>query len=135
MRLETFFDMLLVEEIPVEDATSTGIKGLDGKDIVATPKSVGKPPLGKVISCGEEFPVAGVWVKMPYKVGDVISSQEYGRNYEINLNRDRKYRPELPKFYTIRFADVEGRVVPPSGGNFNPEGAVFHGTGTWDPYV
>jgi len=55
-------------------------------------------------------PVAGVWVDMPYKVGDVISCQDFGRNYEINMNRDRKYRPELPKFYTIRFADIEGRV-------------------------
>lgn len=111
MQLETFLDVLLVEEILVEDARNTGLVGVGGKALVTTEKAVGLPPTGRVIACGDKFPLAGVWVDMPYKVGDVISSQGFGRDYEINMNLDRKYRPELPKFYTIRFADVEGRVL------------------------
>lgn len=112
MRIQPVLDMLLIEEIREENATGSGLLGLNGQEIAAkTEKQVGKPPTGKVLACGKGFPYFGLWVDMPYRVGDVVSTNEFGRNYDIAMNRDRKYRPELPKFYLIRVEDIEGIVV------------------------
>jgi hypothetical protein len=112
MKLETFLDVLLIEEILEENATGSGLRGLDGKEIAAkTDKQVGRPPTGRVISCDTRFPMMGMWVDMPYKVGDIVITNEYGRNYEIALNRERQYQRGVPKFYLIHYADVEGRVT------------------------
>lgn len=107
--IETFFDVLLVEEIPVVNAADTGLVGIGGQAIVTTQRAVGKPPTGTVICAAPNFPLSGVMVDNPYKAGDVISSQEFGRNYELSLNRLR--RSDLPQYFTIRVADVEGKVI------------------------
>lgn len=110
MQIETFLDVLLIEEIPVEDATSTGITGLDGKPVVRSNRAAKKPQTGRVVSCDARFPYNGLWVDMPYKVGDVVRTNEFGRNY-IVLNPEDEFRPEAKKFYLIRYEDVEGRVL------------------------
>jgi hypothetical protein len=116
--MEVFLDMLLIEEIPHVNATGSGLVGLAGKEISArTEKAVGKPPTGKVIACGSRFPMSGLWIDMPYKPGDIVSTNEFGRNYEISLNDGRRYRPGVPNFYLIRYADVEGRLERASNPN------------------
>lgn len=110
MKLETFLDVLLIEEIPVENATSTGITGADGVEIVRTQRAARKPQTGKVVSCDTEFPRAGTMVPMPYKVGDVVRTNEFGRDYII-LNPDDEFRPDATKYYLIHYADIQGRVV------------------------
>lgn len=110
MQIETFLDVLLIEEIPVEDSTSTGLVGAGGQAIVRSQKAAKKPTTGKVVSCGSRFPMAGLWVDMPYQIGDVVKTNEFGRNY-IVLNPEDEFRPEAKKYYLIRYEDVEGRVV------------------------
>lgn len=108
-QLETFLDVLLIEELPVENALDTGIVTGSGQQIVRTQKAARKPMYGKVLSCGTRFPIAGVWVEMPYKPGDIVKTNEFGRNY-ITFN----IADELPgatKFYLIRYEDVEGRLA------------------------
>lgn len=110
MKIETFLDVLLIEEIPVEDATNTGIVTPDGRQIVRSARAAKKPMTGKVVSCGNRFPMAGLWVDMPYKKGDVVKTNEFGRTY-IVLNPEDEFRPDATKFYLIRYEDVEGRVL------------------------
>src|ERR1017187_4989110 len=102
MQIETFLDVLLIEEIPVVAATSTGLSGIDGKEIVTTQRAQKKPQTGKVLSCGTKFPMAGLWVDMPYKVGDVVKTNEFGRNY-IVLNEEDRFRNDVSKYYLIRY--------------------------------
>jgi co-chaperonin GroES (HSP10) len=109
MQLETFLDVLLIEEIPVDDDTATGLVGAGGQQIVRSQKARRKPQTGTVISCDTRFPMCGMWVDMPYKVGDVVRTNEFGRDY-IVLNPEDEFRPEAKKFYLIRYADVVGRV-------------------------
>ena len=109
MQLETFLDLLLIEEIPVENATSTGIVGANGVQIVRSEKASRKPQTGRVISCDTKFPWYGQLVDMPYKVGDVVRTNEFGRDY-ILLNDDDEFRPEAKKYYLIHYADIQGRV-------------------------
>lgn len=111
MKLKTFLDVLLIEEIPVENATSTGITGADGVEIIRSQNAARKPTTGKIISCDTEFPRAGVMVKMPYKVGDVVKTNEFGRDY-ILLNPADEFRPDATKYYLIHYADIEGLVLP-----------------------
>ena len=108
MLLETFLDVLLIEEVPEENERGTGIKNLAGQEIVRTEASMGRPSLGRVLSCGERFPMSGVWVDMPYKVGDLVTTNEYGRNYEIALNKGKHGREA--KYFLVHYADVEGRI-------------------------
>lgn len=110
MQIETFLDVFLIEEIPVENATSTGITGIDGQEIVRSVRAQKKPQTGRVVSCGEKFPYNGVWVDNPYSVGDVVRTNEFGRNYIILEDGD-EFRPDAKKFYLIRFEDIEGRLV------------------------
>jgi co-chaperonin GroES (HSP10) len=109
MQLETFLDVLLIEEIPVENATSTGIVGVNGAEIERSQKAAKRPTTGKVLSCDTRFPMHGMWVDMPYKVGDVVKTNEYGRNY-ILLEQGDEFRPDAKKYYLIRYEDIEGRV-------------------------
>lgn len=110
MQIDTFLDVLLIEEIPVENATDTGIVNVDGKQLVRSERAAKKPMTGKVISCDARFPYNGVWVDMPYRKGDVVRTNEFGRNY-IVLNPEDEFRPEAKKYYLIRYEDIEGRVV------------------------
>lgn len=107
--LETFLDVLLIEEIPVEDATSTGIMTASGQQIVRSEKAARKPQTGKVVSCDVRFPWYGMMVDMPYKVGDVVRTNEFGRDY-IVLNPEDEFRPDAVKYYLIHYADIQGRV-------------------------
>src|ERR1700761_7176318 len=106
-KLETFLDVLLIEELPEKDSLKTGVDG-----ILRTEKAAIQPRYGKVISCDTRFPYAGVWVDMPYKVGDVVKTKEYGRRYQTFSSDDEK--PGATKYYLIRYADVEGRLAPVS---------------------
>ncbi|MGA9668251.1 MAG: co-chaperone GroES [Terracidiphilus sp.] len=108
--LQTFLDVLLIEEIPVEDETATGVVGLDGKAIVRTERAARKPQTGKVISASSGFPMAGMWVDMPYKVGDVVRTNEFGRDYLV-LNYEDEFKLGAKKFYLIHYADVQGKVI------------------------
>lgn len=108
--IETFLDVLLIEEIPVQDATDTGIVGANGEQIIRTPKAARKPMTGKVLSCGERFPMSGVWVDNPYRPGDVVRTNEFGRDY-IVLNPDDEFRPDAVKYYLIRYEDIIGKVA------------------------
>jgi co-chaperonin GroES (HSP10) len=107
--LETFLDVLLIEEIPVENDTATGIVGANGAEIVRTQRAARKPQTGKVISCDTRFPWYGMMVDMPYKVGDVVRTNEFGRDY-IVLNPEDEFKPDATKFYLIHYADIQGRV-------------------------
>jgi co-chaperonin GroES (HSP10) len=109
MKLETFLDVLLIEEIPVEDDTATGIVTAGGRQIVRSQKAARKPQTGKVLSCDTRFPWNGVMIEMPYRVGDIVRTNEFGRDY-ILLNPDDEFRPEATKYYLIHYADVQGRV-------------------------
>lgn len=109
MQIETFLDVFLIEEIPVENATSTGLTNAQGQEIVRSEKAARKPMTGKVVSCGEKFPYNGLWVENPYKVGDVVRTNEFGRNY-IVLNAEDEFNRDAAKFYLIRYEDIEGRV-------------------------
>ena len=107
--IETFLDMFLIEEIPVEDALNTGIVNADGRQIIRSGKAARKPMTGKVLSCGERFPMSGVWVDNPYSPGDVVRTSEFGREY-IVLNDEDEFKPDAVKYYLIRYEDVIGRV-------------------------
>jgi len=107
--IETFLDVLLIEEIPVANATDTGIVTASGQQIIRTAKAQRKPMTGKVLSCGDKFPMNGLWVEMPYKPGDVVRTNEFGRDY-IVLNPDDEFRPDATKYYLIRYEDVIGRI-------------------------
>lgn len=109
MQIETFLDVFLVEEIPVEDATSTGLVGVNGEEIVRSAKAAKEPQTGIVKSCGEKFPYNGLWVENPYKQGDTVRTNGFGRNY-IVLNPEDEFRPDAKKYYLIRYEDIEGRV-------------------------
>lgn len=102
-QLETFLDYFLVEEIPVKDSLKTGVDG-----ILRTEKSARKPMYGKVISCDKEFPRNGVMVPNPIKVGDVVKTSEFGRDYQTFSVEDEK--PGATRFYLIRFDDIQGRA-------------------------
>lgn len=110
MQIVTFLDVLLIEEIPVEDATGTGIVTPDGRSIVRSERAGKKPQTGKVLSCGDKFPMNGLWVDMPYKVGDVVKTNEFGRDYQV-LNQEDEFKPDAKKYYLIHYADVQGRVL------------------------
>lgn len=101
--LETFLDMLLVEEIPEKDSLKTGVDG-----ILRTEKAARKPMYGKVLSCGEKFPRDGMWVDMPYRVGDVVKTNEFGRDYVTFSIEDEKLG--AVKYYLIRYEDIQGRT-------------------------
>jgi hypothetical protein len=51
----------------------------------------------------------GVWVDMPYRPGDVVRTNEFGRDY-IVFNPEDEARPDAKKFYQIRYEDVYGLV-------------------------
>jgi len=108
--LETFLDVLLIEEIPVENATDTGIVTATGKQIVRSQKAARKPQTGKVISCDTKFPWYGLMVDMPYKPGDVVRTNEFGRDY-IVLNDEDEFKPDAVKYYLIHYSDIQGRVM------------------------
>lgn len=107
-KMEVFLDVLLVEEIPAEDAQATGIVNSEGRQVVLAERYARKAMYGKVMACGDKFPMSGVWVDMPYKVGDVIKTNEFGRNYITFSTED--LLPGAKKYYLIRYADVEGRI-------------------------
>lgn len=111
---ETFLDVLLIEEIPVENARATGIVFPDGQQLVTTEKAARKPVEGIVLSCDTRFPMNGVWVDMPYRPGDVVRTNEFGRDY-IVFNPEDEARPDAKKFYQIRYEDVYGLVRRDSG--------------------
>jgi co-chaperonin GroES (HSP10) len=113
MQIETFLDMFLIEEIPVENATSTGIVGIDGQEVVRSQRAAKKPTTGKVVSCGKQFPYNGMMIDNPYKVGDIVRTNEFGRDYQV-LNQEDEFRPGAVKFYLIRYDDIQGRVKPPA---------------------
>lgn len=101
-QLETFLDVLLVEEIPEKDSLKTGVDG-----ILRTEKAARKSMYGKVLACDTRFPYSGQWVEMPYKVGDVIKTNEFGRDYQTFSIEDEK--PGATKYYLIRYEDIQGR--------------------------
>jgi len=106
-QLETFLEVLLVEELPVEDAQATGVA-----NIVTTEKGSQRSFLGRVVACDKQFPRGGMMVDMPYKVGDIVFTNEFGRD---KLMRDpfRDWAPIKPndkQYYTIRYEDIYGRV-------------------------
>jgi co-chaperonin GroES (HSP10) len=100
-QLETFFDSYLVEEIPVKDSLKTGVDG-----ILRTEKSARKPLYGKILSAGAQFPRNGLMVPNPYKVGDIVKTSEFGRDYQTFSVEDEK--PGATKYYLIRFDDIQG---------------------------
>src|ERR1700679_596440 len=106
-QLETFFDSFLVEEIPVTDSLKTGVDG-----ILRTEKSARKPLYGKILSADTQFPRNGMMVPNPYKVGDVVKTSEFGRDYQTFSVEDEK--PGATKYYLIRFDDIQGRKADAS---------------------
>jgi co-chaperonin GroES (HSP10) len=111
--IETFLDVLLIEEIPVENATGTGVVMANGQEIVRTHKASRKPQFGKVLSCDTQFPRGGLMVPMPYKVGDIVKTNEFGRDYQTFRVEDEL--PGATKFYLIRYDDIQGRVKTSGG--------------------
>lgn len=107
-QLETFLDYFLVEEIPAQQAVNTGILSPEGTEFVRTEKAARKPMYGKVLSCSAEFPRNGVMVPNPIVVGDVVKTNEFGRDYQTFSIEDEK--PGATKYYLIRFDDIQGRV-------------------------
>lgn len=101
-QLETFLDVLLVEEIPEKDSLKTGVDG-----ILRTEKAARKPMYGKVLACDTRFPYGGQWVDMPYKPGDIVKTNEFGRDYQTFSIDDEK--PGATKYYLIRYEDIQGR--------------------------
>lgn len=107
-QLETFLDNYFIEEIPVEDAKSFGLTGLDGQEIVRTDKTARRPQYGKILSAAPQFARHGLMIDNPLKVGDVVKTSEFGRNYITFSVEDEK--PGATKYYTIRFDDIEGKL-------------------------
>ena len=133
MQIETFLDMFLIEEIPVENATSTGIVGAGGQEIVRSMKAAKQPQTGRVVSCGKQFPYNGVMIDNPYSVGDVVRTNAFGRNY-IVLEDANEFRPDAKKHYLIRYDDIEGRVAIPRCGRRNCQYELGHfGECSWEP--
>ena len=118
MQIETFLDVLLIEEIPFVDEGKTGIVNDKGDELV-TPAAEGrkkwarKSNTGRVVSCDKQFPYNGMMIEMPYKKGDVVRTNEFGRT-PIVLNPEDEFSPEAPKYYLIRYDDVLGRVLDQS---------------------
>lgn len=107
-QLETFLDYFLVEEIPESNAYDHGIVGVEGKTVIRTDKTARKSMYGKVLSCDTHFPRNGMMVPNPIKVGDVVKTSEFGRDYQTFSIEDEK--PGATKYYLIRFDDIHGRV-------------------------
>jgi hypothetical protein len=114
--LTTFLDVLLIEEIPERDSQSTGMSGIDGQEIVRTQRAARVPQTGRILSLDTKFPMAGVWVDMPYSIGDVVQTNEFGRDY-IYLDPDDEFRKDATRYYLIHYADVQGLVAPRSAGH------------------
>jgi co-chaperonin GroES (HSP10) len=112
-QLKMHLNNLLIEEIPVENANAlSDVVSPDGEALVTTDKTVQKPFLGKVIDCGDKFPIAGQWVDMPYRPGDVVFANEFGRDYLIlDPFRDwKKIKKSDTQYYTIHYEDIIGVV-------------------------
>jgi len=105
-QLETFLDYFLVEEIPEKDSLKTGVDG-----ILRTEKAARKSQYGKVIAADTHFPRNGMMIPNPIKVGDVVKTSEFGRDYQTFSVEDEK--PGATKYYLIRFDDIQGRKPAP----------------------
>lgn len=112
MKLETTLDNFLIKEIPVENARSLGIVTAEGKEIIATESGKIKPFLGKILSCADKFPYMGTVIENPYKVGDIVKTNEFGRDY-LTIDPFRNWaliKKTDQQYYFIHYADIEARV-------------------------
>ena len=109
--LETFLDSVLIEEIPFDqNAQGSGLVGANGEQIIArTERALKFPPTGIVLSCGERFPMSGIWIDNPYRPGDVVRVNETGRD-PIVLYPEEEFKPDAKKHYIVRYDDIYGRV-------------------------
>lgn len=113
MVLETTLDNFLIEEIPVENAKALGIVTAEGKELITTDSGKIKPFLGKILSCSERFPYMGTVIENPYKVGDVVKTNEFGRDY-LDLDPFRGWalikKTDAKQYYFIHYADIQAKV-------------------------
>lgn len=113
MKLETKLDRFLIKEIPVENARSLGIVTAAGQEIISSEKSKIKPFLGEILSCDAKFPFMGALIENPYRVGDIVKTNEFGRDY-LTIDPFRNWsliKVDDQQYYFISYADIDAKVV------------------------
>lgn len=101
--IKPLLDNVIIREIPWKDfqLEMTGI---------ATPENRrGSADRGEVVAVGDGIAMAGVLLPMPVKVGDIVQFGEYGLDQVWEKPEDR-YKPDLPKYYKVRVADLHGII-------------------------
>lgn len=66
---------------------------------------------GEVMAVGSVVPMGGVMLEMPVKVGDIVTFDDTCMVSPIYLNPAHKNRPDLPKYWLMRVADLNGIVL------------------------
>jgi co-chaperonin GroES (HSP10) len=66
---------------------------------------------GEVVAVGSCVPMGGVMLDMPVKVGDIVTFDDTCMVSPIYLNPAHKNRPDLPKYWLMRVADLNGIVL------------------------
>lgn len=99
-------DRILLEEIAVEENRIH----VPGMDLQRSERFTKKSDRGRVLSVGSGVPMGGVLMPMPYAVGMVVKSSEYGREY-IYLKPADEFDKTIPKRYLQRVADTHGEVL------------------------
>jgi co-chaperonin GroES (HSP10) len=106
-------DRIIVREIPIAEyyEQSEGIHIALRGDEVGSAHIKQRSDRGEVMAVGDCVPMGGVMLPMPVKVGDVVTFQDTCMVSPIFLNPAHKNRPDLPKYWLMRVADLDGIVL------------------------
>ena len=106
VKFRPILDKILVEEISVEESRIH----VPGIDLVRSERYAQRPDRGRVLAVGDGVPMGGVLMPMPFEVGQLVKSSEFGREY-IFLSPADEFDKHCPKRYLIRVADVQGEIL------------------------
>lgn len=101
-------DRIIVREIPIAEyyEQPKGVTvDLDNAHIKE------RSDRGEVVAVGDCVPMGGVMLSMPVKVGDVVTFDDTCMVSPIYLNPAHKNRFDLPKYWLMRVADLNGIVL------------------------
>lgn len=101
-------DRIIVREIPIAEyyEQPKGVTvDLDNSHIKE------RSDRGEVVAVGDCVPMGGVMLSMPVKVGDIVTFDDTCMVSPIFLNPAHKNRHDLPKYWLMRVADLNGIVL------------------------
>lgn len=101
-------DRIIVREIPIAEyyEQPKGVMiDLDNANIKE------RSDRGEVVAVGDCIPMGGVMLDMPVKVGDIVTFDDTCMVSPIYLNPADKMNHDLPKYWLMRVADLNGIVL------------------------